>query len=73
LDTLARHRLSRAVRTGQEMHDGFAVLLHRRKESAGPTPGRPDEGVWAYACDLGFPVTTRCDASHIPEWNSLLH
>jgi hypothetical protein len=29
----------------------FAVLLRRKQEPAGLTPGRPDEGVWAYASD----------------------
>ena len=38
--------------TRQEMYDGFADLLVRMRctqEPAGLTPGRPDEGVWAYA------------------------
>jgi hypothetical protein len=29
----------------------FAVRLRRKQEPAGLTPGRPDEGVWAYASD----------------------
>ena len=38
--------------TRQEMYDSFADLLARMRcwqEPAGLTPGRPDEGVWAYA------------------------
>ena len=36
------------------MYDSFADSLVRvrcRQEPAGLTPGRPDEGVWAYASD----------------------
>jgi hypothetical protein len=29
----------------------FAVMLRRKQEPTGLTPGRPDEGVWAYASD----------------------
>jgi len=38
--------------TRQEMYDSFVDLLVRMRctqEPAGLTPGRPDEGVWAYA------------------------
>ena len=29
----------------------FAMMLRLKQEPAGLTPGRPDEGVWAYASD----------------------
>src|SRR5579864_2530937 len=56
LGILARQLLLRIVLadrlTRQEMYDGFADLLVRmrcRQEPAGLTPGRADEGVYAYA------------------------
>ncbi|PYX47792.1 MAG: hypothetical protein DMG83_03450 [Acidobacteria bacterium] len=62
LGILARQQRLRIVLadclTRQEMYDSFVDLLVRMRctqEPAGLTPGRPDEGVWAYASNARPP------------------